>query len=252
MFAANQTNYVPKKDYELLNKINGNGLQIQYRFPRSANVFSNKMVTIELVFNNSSNGDFGSLAISNKKLQPGMSISDFTEMSLPKGSINTQKIGIDFNDTMSSVQLEFTAIYSNDANLGGTSVTKKWPGLTISCPIGELFQAGWSISENEFNKLQAKLKGMNEVSAVVEDLSHASFLSKNLSAKILDSVHICQIPSSQQDIIKYAGLTTSSKNPLLVSLFFSSATNKCHLNVNCDKIVLANMFIKEIKQILSS
>lgn len=242
-----------KKDYELLNKINGNGLQIQYKFTRASNQHSNKSISIDLVFTNQSNGDFSSFTITNKKLQTGMSMSDIPEFDLSKNSTCTQKIAIDFNDTLQPAHFEISAIYSNDPALGGSSTNRKWSNLTITCPIGELLQPGFSISENEFNKLQAKLKGMNEVSAWVDDLSNAQFMSKNLASKIVENVNMCQIPSSQQDTIKYASLTSSSKTPLLLSLYFvNGATNKCQMNVNCEKILLANMFIKEIKQILAN
>jgi hypothetical protein len=234
-----------------LNKINGNGLQINYHFLRSQSSTNNKMVSLELVFTNTSNGDFGSFTISNRKLQSGISMTELPEFDLAKNAQSSQKLNIDFNDTTQPVQFELSAIYSNDPLLGGTSSTRKWPNLSITCPIGELVQPGWSISESEFNKLQAKLKGMNEMSGVVENLSHALFMSKNLGAKLLESFNVCQIPSSQQETIKYAALATSSKTQLLLSLYFPNGLNKCHVNVNCEKIVLANMFIKEIKQFLT-
>ena len=249
-FNSTQKNYASKKEYELLNKINSNGLQVSYLFPRTSSSFANKTIAVELIFKNSSNGDFSSLAIANKKLQSGMSMSDFEEINLTKGATCSQVIHIDFNDTTQSCQFELNAVYSNDPTLGGTSVSKKWPNLSITCPVGELIQPAWSTTENEFSKLQAKLKGMNEINNAIEGLSHPLFLSKNLNDKILEGFHMCQIPSSQQDIIKYAALTSSTKTALLLSLFFNSASNKCHLNVNCENIVLASMFIKEIKQVL--
>jgi hypothetical protein len=248
--SSSQYQYTSKKEYELLSKINGSGLQINYRFTRTPNKHSAKSVTIELKLNNQSNGDFTSFSIGNKKLQSGMTMSDLNEFDLSKGSTLSQTLAIDFNDTLQAAQFELTAIYSNDPALGGTSTTRKWPNLSITCPIGELVQPGWSISESEFNKQQANLKGMNEVSAFVEDFPHAMFISKNFGTRLLESVNMCQIPSSQQDTIKYAGLTSSSKTPLLLSLYFVSSTNKCQINVNCEKIVLANMFIKEVKQLL--
>lgn len=77
--------HASKKEYELLSKINGNGIQISYRFSRGPNKFSPKAVTIELKFTNFSNGDFSGFAIGNKKLQSGMSMSDLAEFDLPKG-----------------------------------------------------------------------------------------------------------------------------------------------------------------------
>ena len=247
----NQQNYASKKDYELINKIFGNGLQIQYRFSRTPHPASNKMIAIELICTNVSNGDFVSVSITNKKLQMGMSMSELSEFDLVKGASLSKTIGIDFNDTLQSAQFEITAVYSNDPLLGGTSTSKKWPNLSIACPIGELVQPGWSISENEFNKLQAKLKGMNEINGTIDELAHAQFISKNLNTKLLENVSMCQIPSSQQDTIKFAALTFATKTPLLLSLYFAGNSKKCQINVNCEKIVLANMFLKEIKQLLS-
>ncbi len=241
-----------KKEYELLNKLNSNGLQITYVFPRTPNTTSNKMTTVELIFANFSGGDLASLAVVNKKLQAGMSMSDFSEIDLVKNGTAKQTIGIDFNDTTQACQFELTAVYSNDPSLGGTSVTKKWPSLAITCPIGEILTPGWSFTENEFNKQQAKLKEMNEVNASVASVTHAMFLSQNLNEKLLENFNICQIPSSQQDLIKYAALTTSGKCPLLLSVYFNSQANSCQLNVNCEKIVIASMFIKEVKQMLAS
>jgi hypothetical protein len=248
----NQQSIVSNKQYELLNKINGNGLQVYYKFVRTLNQQSNKMINVELSFTNFSNGDFCAMHISNKKLQSGMTMSDLEEFDLLKTTTQTRTIGIDFNDTTQPAQFELSAVYSNDPLLGGSSNTRKWSNLSITCPIGELIQPGWSISENEFNKLQAKLKGMNEINAVVDDLSQASFVSRNISKVLLESMNMCQIPSSQQETYKFAALTASSKSQLLLSLYFAANSNKCHINVNCEKIVLSNMLIKEIKQILAT
>jgi len=231
--------------------MNSGGLQITYVFPRTPNIASNKMTTVELIFKNFTNGDLTSLAVVNKKLQTGMSISEFSEIDLVKNGTARQAIGIDFNDTTQACQFELSGVYSNDPSLGGTSLTKKWSNLAITCPIGEILTPGWSFTENEFNKQQAKLKGMNEVNANVNSVTHALFLSRNLNEKLLENFNVCQIPSSQQDLIKYAALTTSGKSPLLLSLYFNSEANSCQLNVNCEKIVIASMFIKEVKQMLT-
>lgn len=241
--------HTSNKEFELLNKISGNGLQIQYKFTRQANQFSNKAVTIELKISNFTNGDLNSFTISNKKLQIGMFMSELCEFSVSKGASASQILAIDFNDTFQPAVFEISAVYSNDPTMGGTSMTKKWSNLSITCPIGELIQPGYSISENEFMKLQAKLKGMNEINDFIENFTNSQFITKDFGTKILENLSFCQIPSSQQDSIKFAGITVSSKTPILLSLYFSG-DGKCFINVNCEKIVLANMLIKETKQIL--
>ena len=252
MFAHHAHHHPSKKTYDLLNKING-GLQIQYKFTRSLSAHSNKMVNIELTFVNFTKGDLSSIALVNKKLQPGMSMSELAEFELARDApAATYQLGIDFNDTTQQAQFDVTAVLSNDPTLGGTSQSKRWPALAIVCPIGELIQPGWSISESEFNKLQAKLKGMNEVSGAIDDLTLAMFVARDYNAKLLEHMSMCQVASSQQEAVKYAAVTTSSKMQLLLSLYFAANTNKCQIIVNCEKIVLANMFVKEIKNILQS
>ena len=92
-FNLGQSIITSKKEYELLNKINGNGLQINYVFPRTLSLTSNKMTTIEIIFKNFTNGDLTSLNIVNIKLQAGMSISQFHEVDLVKSDTKRQTIG---------------------------------------------------------------------------------------------------------------------------------------------------------------
>ena len=61
---------------------------------------------------------------------------------------------------------------------------------------------------------------MNEMSISIDGLSHALYISKNLNAKLLENINEIQIPSSQQDKLKFTALATKSKSPLLLSLFF--------------------------------
>ena len=50
----------------MLNKLNGNGLQIQYAFKRNFHSTSNKITNIELIFNNLTNSDIDSVKLVNK------------------------------------------------------------------------------------------------------------------------------------------------------------------------------------------
>lgn len=58
--------YIPIKNYDLLNKFAGNGLSITYRFLRSPHLYSHKMVSIELIFKNSSPQDITDIKVSQK------------------------------------------------------------------------------------------------------------------------------------------------------------------------------------------
>lgn len=43
------------KSIELLNRINGNGLAVDYRFTRTSNLYSPKMVNLNVTFRNTTN-----------------------------------------------------------------------------------------------------------------------------------------------------------------------------------------------------
>lgn len=62
-------NYIPKTKYELLSRINGNGLQIQYCFVRSQNISSPKMTNIRLMFNNFTDQDLKSFQVLSKVIR---------------------------------------------------------------------------------------------------------------------------------------------------------------------------------------
>ena len=58
--------YIPLKKFELLNKINGHGLKVEYRFTRSQHLVSSVMVSIELSFINESKEPIKYIRIGNK------------------------------------------------------------------------------------------------------------------------------------------------------------------------------------------
>ncbi len=55
--------FIPTRIYELFNRVSGQGLRISYRFTRSPSVFSNKMCTIELQFENEAKHAFKSISL---------------------------------------------------------------------------------------------------------------------------------------------------------------------------------------------
>lgn len=52
--------------YELLNKINGQGLSAEYRFTRGPCIYSSHMVGIEIDFKNQSNSEIKNIGIGDK------------------------------------------------------------------------------------------------------------------------------------------------------------------------------------------
>lgn len=58
--------YTPVKQLELLNKYNGKGLCVTYRFTRSPNLYSAKMTTVELVISNTTDKEIHGICIPTK------------------------------------------------------------------------------------------------------------------------------------------------------------------------------------------
>lgn len=57
---------INSKSIELLNRIIGNGLSADYRFTRTPNLYSTKMVNLNITFRNSTNEDINDIKLAKK------------------------------------------------------------------------------------------------------------------------------------------------------------------------------------------
>lgn len=60
------TSFIPVKKYELLNKVSGRGLKLEYRFTRSQHLVSPALVNIELTFANEGTETIKDIRVGNK------------------------------------------------------------------------------------------------------------------------------------------------------------------------------------------
>ena len=58
--------FIPIKKYELLNKVSGRGLKMEYRFTRSQHLVSPAMVNIEIIVSNESSEIIKDVKVGNK------------------------------------------------------------------------------------------------------------------------------------------------------------------------------------------
>ena len=99
--------FVPKKTYELLNRITSNGLQAHYRFTRRPHISSNKLLGIEITFQNTRETALADISIGDTRLQAGMSMRDASGVSqLAPGSDTKLTVGVDFNDTLQPAKFD--------------------------------------------------------------------------------------------------------------------------------------------------
>uniref|UniRef100_A0A7N8XXB0 AP-3 complex subunit beta n=1 Tax=Mastacembelus armatus TaxID=205130 RepID=A0A7N8XXB0_9TELE len=131
------------KSYELLHRITGEGLQVEYCFSRQPFSPDANMVAVQMQFTNNATSDTKNLHMEDVKLQSGMRVKEFPEIELlPAGETSTAVMGIDFCDSTQA------------ANFQLCTHTKKF-FVSIQPPVGELMRPIF-LTENEFKKEQGQ------------------------------------------------------------------------------------------------
>lgn len=234
MFAPVQ---VSSKMYDLLNKMGGDGLSVTYKFTRTISIFSPKMVSIELSFANNGEKTLSGIKVGQKKIQPGMDIHDFPEIAVlaPKNS-TTVLMAINFNDTTQPAGFE---ICTED---------KKF-NVSITAPVGELLQP-YNIHEKEFIKEQGKLSGMHENSTKIK-IDEDKCNAKSIATCVHKVANVLQVPSTEENTYRFSGQTVASNTPVLITVSIKDEGSG-KLTVNCEKMVIGTMLMKDIKSSLES
>ncbi|MBN3286112.1 AP3B2 protein, partial [Polyodon spathula] len=129
------------KTYELLHRITGEGLAVEYCFSRQPCSLDPHMVAVQIQFSNNTDTEAKSLRIQEPKLMSGMRMQEFPEIEvLAPGETVTVSMGIDFCDSTQA------------ANFQLCTQTRKFY-VSIQPPVGELMMPVF-MSENEFKKEQ--------------------------------------------------------------------------------------------------
>lgn len=231
--------YIPLNTHELLNKVNGFGLGVTYRFTRSPHLASSTMVSIELVFTNHSNKELKNIEIASKNLPTGMSLHEFSPISLlTSKSTMFGTLGIDFNDSTQP------ATFSIKSSEGSCSVS-------IRPPIGELIRALSTQDPEFFKTSRAKLRGMNEHSTKIKLPASLTSDIRVLQQRIYEIANFASFASDDENIINFIGQTMTSKSLVLLSIEVRNHT-EATIIVNCEKMVVGSMVLNEIKAIFQN
>ncbi|XP_078684909.1 AP-3 complex subunit beta-1-like isoform X4 [Branchiostoma floridae x Branchiostoma belcheri] len=228
--------FVSTTSHELLHRMTGEGLAANYRFTRGTCIYSTSMVPVELTFTNHTDSPVSNIRIGEKKLQAGMTLQEFPEIpTLPGGGSMSVSIGIDFKDTI------------QPANFQICTQDRKY-NVSIKPPVGELLQAV-TMSEADFTAQQSKLTGMNENSGKASIPSQHNN-SKTITSRISELANVAPVSSSQDGLYRFAGKTVSGGTLLLVTVKVGE-DNSASITVNCEKMAICSMLVKEVKQKLS-
>ncbi|XP_067931341.1 AP-3 complex subunit beta-2-like [Watersipora subatra] len=227
--------HVPSEQHELINRMSSGGLAVTYRFTRSSYLYSDKMVAVELSFTNKTEQTLKSIKIGDKRLQSGMHLHDFhTINELEVGASVCVTMGIDFNDTLQPADFDLVT-------------SEKTYRVKVEAPVGELMSAV-TMSENEFGSKQKKLGGMNETSATI-DVSRDELAQ--LHSIISRAANMGQVPSSQDNVLLLTAKTLSNKCDVLLKAQ-AGENGKSTMTVNCEKMVIGSMLIKDIRSAMAS
>ncbi|XP_056095200.1 AP-3 complex subunit beta-2 isoform X8 [Rhinichthys klamathensis goyatoka] len=224
------------KMYELLHRIKGEGLAVEYCFSRQPFSPDPNMVAVQIQFTNNTNSETKNLHIEEPKLQSGMRIREFSEIEvLAAGDSVTVVMGIDFCDSTQA------------ANFQLCTHTRKF-FVTIQPPVGELMTPAF-LTENDFRKEQGKLMGMNEISEKLS-LGEKCVNEHIIVERVTATANLSRVPCGSDKECRFAGKTVSSGCLVLVTVATKEGVG-AQLTVNCEKMVIGTMLVKDILQALS-
>uniref|UniRef100_A0A3Q3AY62 AP-3 complex subunit beta n=1 Tax=Kryptolebias marmoratus TaxID=37003 RepID=A0A3Q3AY62_KRYMA len=219
------------KNYELLHRITGEGLTVEYCFSRQPFSPDANMVAVQLQFTNNSSSDTKSLHMEDVKLQSGMRVKEFPEIELlPAGETASAVMGIDFCDSTQA------------ANFQLCTHTKKF-FVSIQPPVGELMRTVF-LTENEFKKEQGQLMGMNEITEKLT-LDARCRNEHAIVQRVTAAANLSRVPCGSDKECRFAGRTVTSSSLVLVTVA-TREEGAAQLTVNCEKMVIGTMLVKDI------
>uniref|UniRef100_A0A3Q1FAB1 AP-3 complex subunit beta n=1 Tax=Acanthochromis polyacanthus TaxID=80966 RepID=A0A3Q1FAB1_9TELE len=229
------SSFGPVKTYELLHHMTGKGLAAKYHFPRQPCLYQPSMVAVQVILSNSSDHSLEEIHIGDRS-PASLSIHCFNtiERLEPEASV-TVSMGIDFSDSTQAANFQLCTKEDQFS-------------VSIQPAVGELLMPS-SMTEQDFCKEQGKLQGMNETSATIT-METANASSQAISKQVLSVANVGVVPSSQNNVSRFAGRTVSSGALVLVSLELKESSAAL-LTINTEKTVMASMLLRDVKQALA-
>ncbi len=93
-----------------------------------------------------------------------------------------------------------------------------------------------------------RLAGMNENSCTVELPSGASD-AKSVCGRVHEVANVLQVQTADDAVHRFAGKTASGGADALITVSVTNSTAK--VTVNCEKMVICSMLLKDLKTALS-
>ncbi|KAM6119270.1 LOW QUALITY PROTEIN: AP-3 complex subunit beta-2 [Pterocles gutturalis] len=221
------------RTYELLHRMAGEGLSVEYCFSRRP-FPGTPQVAVQIQISNNTDAEVKSLRISEPKPLSGMRIQEFPEIECLLPDTASVVMGIDFCDSTQA------------ANFQLCTHTRHFY-VSIQPPVGELM-APIFMSENEFKKEQGKLTGMSEITeklTLPENRSDHAIVQQVTSA-----ANVGRVPCGADNEYRFAAKTVTSGS-LVSSPLERREGTAAQLTVNSEKMVIGTMLVKDIVQALA-
>ncbi|NXD12850.1 AP3B2 protein, partial [Nothocercus nigrocapillus] len=223
------------RSYELLHRMTGEGLSVEYCFSRRPFPHDPHMVAVQMQICNNTDAEVKSLRVSAPKPLSGMRIHEFPEIeSLAPGDAASVVMGIDFCDSTQA------------ANFQLCTHTRHFY-VSIQPPVGELM-APVFMSENEFKKEQGKLTGMSEITEKLT-LPDKCRSDHAVVQQVTSAANVGRVPCGAGNEYRFAAKTVTSGSLVLVTLETREGA-AAQLTVNSEKMVIGTMLAKDIVQAL--
>ncbi|KAM4572238.1 AP-3 complex subunit beta-2 isoform 9-T9 [Odontesthes bonariensis] len=219
------------KSFELLHRITGEGLSVEYCFSRQPFSPDANMVAVQMQFTNNSTSDTKNIHMEDVKLQSGMRVKEFPEIELlPAGEAASAVMGIDYCDSTQAANFQLC-----------THARKFF--VSIQPPVGELMRPIF-LTENEFKKEQGQLMGMNEITEKLT-LDVKCRNEHAIVQRVTTAAHLSRVPCGSDKECRFAGRTVTSSSLVLVTVA-TKEEGAAQLMVNCEKMVIGTMLVKDI------
>ncbi|NWT98535.1 AP3B2 protein, partial [Urocynchramus pylzowi] len=224
------------KTYELLHRMAGEGLAVEYCFSRRPFPGDPHMVAVQIQISNNTDTEVKNLRVNEPKPLSGMRIQEFPEIEhLAPGDTVSVVMGIDFCDSTQA------------ANFQLCTHTRQFY-VSIQPPVGELM-APVFMSENEFKKEQGKLMGMSEITEKLT-LPEKCRSDHTIVQQVTSAANVGRVPCGASNEYRFAAKTVTSGSLVLITLERREGS-MAQLTINSEKMVIGTMLVKDIIQALT-
>ncbi|XP_033022721.1 AP-3 complex subunit beta-2 isoform X1 [Lacerta agilis] len=227
------------KTYELLHRMTGEGLSVEYYFSRQPFTPDSRMVAVQIQISNNTAAEVKNIHVNEPKLLSGMRVQEFKEIeSLAPGETVSVTMGIDFCDSTQAASFQLC------------THTRQFY-VSIQPPVGELM-APVFMSENEFKKEQeqllkmgvGKLTGMSEITEklTLPDKCQSDHV---IVQQVTSAANVSRVPCGSDKEYRFAAKTVSSGSLILIMLE-KKAGSAAQLTINSEKMLISTMLVKDI------